>query len=230
MRGPKVGLPVFDSPEALALNEARMSCLAGLGLPLAGKRVLDVGGGVGHLAARLTEMGCKVFCTDGREGNIASLRERYPHLEADVADVENDPLSRYGKFDVVFSFGLLYHVGDPLHALRNMESACGELLLLESIITDHEMPLVRLIDEGPELNEGVNKLGCRPTPSYVTLALNRIGFPHVYAPASPPEHPDFRFEWRNSLDCERDGHPLRAVFIASRAELKTSGLVSLLKD
>jgi len=44
---------VFDAPEALAINGARMSHLESLGLPLAGKRVLDAGCGVGHLASRL---------------------------------------------------------------------------------------------------------------------------------------------------------------------------------
>jgi 2-polyprenyl-3-methyl-5-hydroxy-6-metoxy-1,4-benzoquinol methylase len=61
------GLEVFDAPEALRLNEARMSHLEWLGLPLAGKRVLDAGCGVGHLASRLERMGCNVVCVDGRE-------------------------------------------------------------------------------------------------------------------------------------------------------------------
>jgi SAM-dependent methyltransferase len=230
LKGPKEGLAVFDSPEAQALNAARMSHLEGLGLPLSGKRVLDVGCGVGHLAARLAGMNCNVFCIDGRAENIQSLRARYPQLQAEVADVEKDRLSRFGKFDVVFSFGLLYHVSDPLHVLRNMESVCGELLLLETIISDHKLPLVRVLDEGPELNEALGGLGCRPTPSYVVLALNQIGLPHVYAPLSPPRHEDFQFEWLNNLDCSRDEHPIRAVFVASRTELSNPLLVSLLRD
>ncbi len=223
------GLEVFDAPEALAINDARMSHLESLGLALAGKRVLDAGCGVGHLASRLERMGCRVVCVDGREANIASLRTRYPTLEAHVANVENEPLARFGRFDAVFSYGLLYHLENPLEGLRNLESVCDELMLLETIICDHELPLVRVEDEGFGMNQALGGLGCRPTPHYVVLALNRVGFLHVYAPASPPEHQDFRFEWRNNLDCSRDGHPLRCVFVASRKELKNRRLVSLLK-
>ena len=227
---PGGGLEAFDAPEALAINEARMSHLESLGLAWAGKRVLDAGCGVGHLAARLERMGCRVVCVDGREANISSLRERYPALEAHVANVERDPLERFGRFDAVFSYGLLYHLENPLQALRNLESVCDELMLLETIICDHELPLVRVEDEGLGMNQALGGLGCRPTPHYVALALNRVGFAHVYAPVSPPEHQDFHFEWRNSLDSSRDGHPLRCVFVASRTKLRNGRLVSLLKD
>jgi len=223
------GLEVFDAPEALAINDARMSHLESLGLPLAGKRVLDAGCGVGHLASRLERMGCRVVGVDGRKENIEGLRTRYPSLEAHVANVESEPLSRFGRFEVVFSYGLLYHLENPLESLRNLQSICDDFLLLETIICDHELPLVRAEDESSDFNQALGGLGCRPTPHYVVLALNRVGFPHVYAPVSPPEHRDFRFEWQNNLEVARDGHPLRCVFVASRKELKNRRLVSLLK-
>ena len=224
------GLEVFDSADAMAINEARMSHLESLGLPLAGKRVLDTGCGVGHLASRLTQMGCKVVCVDAREDTIATLRSRHPTLEAHVVNVESEPLSALGRFDVVFSYGLLYHLENPLAGLRNLESVCDELLLLETIICDHELPLVRVEDESSDINQAMGGLGCRPTPQYVVLALNRLGFQHVYAPAEPPQHQDFQFEWRNNLESSRDGHPLRCVFVASRTKLKNGRLVSLLRD
>jgi hypothetical protein len=85
-------------------------------------------------------------------------------------------------------------------------------------------------DESTDVNQALGGLGCRPTPQYVTLALNCVGFQHVYAPVSPPEHEDFLFEWQNNLDCSRDGHPLRCVFVASRAKLENEQLVPLLRD
>jgi SAM-dependent methyltransferase len=223
------GVPVFDTPEALALNAARMDHLASLGLALSGKRVLDLGCGVGHLGDRLQQMGCSVVCVDGRAQNIESLRARYPKLEAHVGDVEQD-LSRFGKFDVVFSYGLLYHLENPLQALRNMAAVCDELLLLETMICDHTLPLVRVEDESTDFNQALAGLAVRPTPHYVVLGLNRAGFEHVYAPATPPAHEDFRFEWKSDFANVRDGHPLRCVFVASRHELRQASLVSLLTD
>ena len=224
------GVEVFDTPAALALNQARMSHLESLGLNLAGKRVLDVGAGVGHLAARLQQMGCSVVCFEARPENVEAMRACYPGLEGHVADVESEPLARFGRFDVVFSYGLLYHLENPLHAIRNLESACGELLLLESMVCDYDRPVVLVEDESADWNQALGGLGCRPSPYYVVLALNRAGFAYVYAPASPPEHADFRFEWRNGLDCIRDGHPLRCVFVASRNEVRNPNLVPLLVD
>ena len=60
------------------------------------------------------------------------------------------------------------------------------------------------------------------------MALNRIGFSYVYAAKNPPDHVDFKFEFRNELDCMRDGHPIRGVFVASRQRLDNANLTLLL--
>ncbi|HMK23990.1 MAG TPA: class I SAM-dependent methyltransferase [Terriglobales bacterium] len=221
------GAEVFDAPNAVAINEARMAHLGSLGLPLAGKRVLDLGAGIGHLANRLRNMGCTVVCMDGRESNIAVMQQRYPDLEGHIADVEKDSLSPFGRFDVVFAYGLLYHLENPLLAIQNMASVCDELLLLETIICDHKLPIVRIEDESKDSNQALSGLACRPSPHYVVLALSRAGFEHVYAPAMPPQHEDFQFEWKNNLDSSRDGHNLRCIFVASRHALNNPHLVSL---
>lgn len=219
---------IFDRPEAIEINHARMSHLAALGLPLEGKRVLDVGCGVGHLAQFFVNHSCEVVCIDAREENIISLQSRYPGLNAHVADVEVEPLSKFGTFDIVFCYGLLYHLENPLAALRNMASVCKELLLLETIITDCALPILRMEDESAAFDQAVKGLGCRPSPSYVVMGLNRIGFKLVYAPKRPPEHRDFQFRRKNNLDVKREGHRLRCVFIASRTNLQNKNLVRLI--
>src|SRR5271166_6116213 len=87
------GVGVFDSADALAINHARMTHVGSLDLPIAGRTVLDVGCGVGHLSRFFVERECKVVCIDGREENIADLRSRFPDQEAHVANVETDPLA-----------------------------------------------------------------------------------------------------------------------------------------
>ncbi len=218
---------IFDQPEAVEINRARVSHLASLGLPIDGERVLDVGCGVGHLAQFFVSRGCRVVCVDGREQNIASLRMRYPGLVAHVANVEAESLARFGTFDIVFCYGLLYHLENPLLALRNMASVCEGLLLLETMVCDHPLPVLRLDEEAAAFNQALFGLGCRPSPSYLSLALNRVGFQFVYTPTVPPEHQDFRFEWKRNLDWWRDGHPLRATFVASRTALQNAQLMVL---
>lgn len=221
---------VFDTPEALAINAARLDHLASLGLPLDRRRVLDAGCGIGHLAQFFVARGCDVVCVDGRAENIRALYRRYPRLVAHVANVEAAPLTELGAHEVVFAYGLLYHLENPLLALRNLAAVCDDLLLLETIVCDAIAPVVRLEDETLSVNQGLRGLGCRPSPSYVALALNRIGFPYVYAPVEPPAHPDYRFERRNDLSWQRDGANLRGIFVAARRRLANPRLVSCLEE
>jgi hypothetical protein len=60
------------------------------------------------------------------------------------------------------------------------------------------------------------------------MALNRIGFPFIYAPRTQPDFPDFQLQWKHNLDICRDGHLLRCTFVASRAPLANEHLQSLL--
>jgi hypothetical protein len=46
------------------------------GLPLAGRRVLAVGAGVGHLSCFFLERGCEVVVTEARSENVVELRRR----------------------------------------------------------------------------------------------------------------------------------------------------------
>jgi hypothetical protein len=71
-------------------------------------------------------------------------------------------------------------------------------------------------------------LAHRPSPSYLALALNRVGFDNVYAATDPPDHPDYCFSWIDNMDTARDGALLRGVFIASRTPRQQRGLTSLL--
>jgi FkbM family methyltransferase len=223
------GIGVFDSPDAIAINRARMAHLDSLHLPIGGKSVLDVGCGVGHLSRFFVERGCQVTCVDGRPENIAVLRSHYPNMNAHVADVQTDPLTAFGLFDIVFCYGLLYHLENPVAGLRNIAQVCNELLLLETVVTDHPEPIMRLLDEPVEThNQALRGMACRPSPAFVAMALNRAGFGYVYAPKYPPDHPDFRFAWENNLEFSRANHLLRCVFVASHNPLDNPTLLPLL--
>jgi hypothetical protein len=93
-------------------------------------------------------------------------------------------------------------------------------------VCDSTLSLLRLEDEPTTANQALRGLAHRPSPSY--LALNRVGFDHVYAATDPPNHPDYRFSWLDNLDTARDGALLRVVFVASRSPRAESSLTSLL--
>jgi SAM-dependent methyltransferase len=219
----------FDTVPAVEINRARLAHLAGLGLPLDGRSVLDVGGGPGHLAMFFVERGCDVISTDGRSENVRRAKQLYPGLNSRQLDVEDPEAVRaLGQFEIVFCFGLLYHLENPLLALRNLVAVTSDLLLIETMICDSTAPVVLLDDETFSWNQGLRGLGCRPSPSWIAMALDRIGMHHVYAPTSAPDFPDYQFEWHDDLAWQRDGHPLRCTFVASRQPLEHNTLVQLI--
>lgn len=218
---------VFNTPEAVKLNRARIDHLRSLNLSLEGRRILDVGCGVGHLAQFFIENGCEILCVDAREENVHHLRLSYPHLAARVFDLEKDSVFELGRFDVVFAYGLLYHLENPFQALRRLAAVCDGLFLLETMVTDHHLPLVQMAEETSSYSEALRNVGSRPTPSFIVLALRAAGFAHIYAPKSPPDHPDFHFTWKDDLSQSRDGHLLRCTFVASRDPLRNPSLVSV---
>ena len=131
---------------------------------------------------------------------------------------------------MVFCYGLLYHLENPLRALRNMAQVCDDLLLIETIVCDAQAPVLRLDDETKAVNQALRGVAHRPSPSYLALALNRIGFDDVYGVTRPPAHPEYEFERVGDSDVTREGRPLRAVFVASRSPLDTPRLTPLLSS
>ena len=219
---------VFDEPIAIRINNARLRHLASLNLDLENKTVIDIGSGVGHLAQFFVKNNCKVFCIDGRKDNISSLRLRYPNLKSRVVDVEKEDLSKYGTFDIVFCYGLLYHTKKPEFVLKNINKVCRDLLLLETCIMDSPDYDVKFIEDTPAVNQALHQSGSRPTPKFVISNLRGNDFSNVYIPRKIPKHPDFEFKYMGDGSIERDEHLIRQVFIASRSQLANHNLISVL--
>lgn len=104
------------------------------------KRVLDIGALDGGLSFELEKRGAaEVVAIDlwqetGREGfDLAceTLKSKVKGIQMDVMDVSPDNL---GTFDLVFMFGVLYHLRHPLLALEKVRSVCRDLLILETHI------------------------------------------------------------------------------------------------
>lgn len=219
---------IFDTESAHAINAARIEHLQKLDLPLKGKRVLDVGCGPGYFTRFFINQQCSVVGVDAREENIKKLRSQYSDVDARVLDIEKDPVQPLGTFPVIFCYGLLYHLENPILVIEKLSALCTEFLILETIITDHPLPLSCLVCETSHPNQALRGVGHRPTPAYVVAALQHAGFSKIYTPVFPPHHPDFIFERKNDLSCQRNGHNLRSIFIASKIPLDENRQLSLL--
>jgi SAM-dependent methyltransferase len=85
----------------------------------AGKTVLDVASGGGHVAARLREAGCEVVTCDPAPGMKPDV----------ICRAENLPFAE-DSFDVVACRVAAHHFKDPAAALREFARVAGELVLV----------------------------------------------------------------------------------------------------
>ena len=81
--------------------------------------MLDVGSGLGDLAAAAAARGARVTGCDLAEGMVAAARERHPGIEFVQGDVEALPFAD-GEFDAVLAAFVVNHVPDPERAAAEL--------------------------------------------------------------------------------------------------------------
>jgi SAM-dependent methyltransferase len=187
--------PIFDRPHYQRINEAREAFVREFlpawidGLSL--KTAIDVGCGQGYFSEALQRLGLSVTACDARQENVEEALRKYPQISFRVANVENGDLKDFGKFDLVFCFGLLYHLENPFAALRNLHTLTVKVLILESMCVPGGRALLDLREEGKTEDQGLNFVAFYPTESCLIKMLHYAGFPFVYRFSHMPEHEHF---------------------------------------
>jgi SAM-dependent methyltransferase len=212
------GMDYFYSPHYQTHNHARLSHLASLGLPLSGRRVLEVGCGPGDHTGFYIERGCSVCSVDARLECVQALKARYPQVVTAQTDMNApDALHGLGKFEVVHCYGLLYHLEDPTTGIASMASVSSDLLLLESCVSGRRSvdvyPAQELVED---FTQSIRGLGCRPTRPWLFKTVQRY-FPFVYQTRTQPNHPEFPVDWSTASD---EQGLIRIVLVASRNPLE----------
>ena len=213
---PTASFDVFLTPEALAINEARLCHLASLGLDLKNKRVLEVGGGIGLHTCFFESQGCDVLFTEARPDNLEEARRRYPHRKTAMVNLDTaSDLSRLGRFDIVYCYGTLYHLSNPSNALRILSQICDEMILVETCVTPGDDEQLHPEAEPSSVaNQAFTGIGCRPTRAWVMRELrSHMGF--AYQTATQPHHHDFEPHWLKPTPRKL----YRAVFVGAKAPL-----------
>jgi tRNA (mo5U34)-methyltransferase len=99
----------------------------------ADKTVLELGPGEGHLTVQLAHVCKHVTAIEARPKNIVcalirSFIHDVPNVRFVLGDVD-DLDSSFGKFDILFHVGLLYHLRNPVVHLHNLRGIADYLLL-----------------------------------------------------------------------------------------------------
>jgi SAM-dependent methyltransferase len=217
---------VFHSLHYLRHNARRQEHLVSLGLDLVGRRVLEVGAGIGDHTTFFLDRNCTVLSIEPRPENCelfaAAMQERvragYARIgqcrliRGDVAYIDAKVRE---TFDIVYCYGLLYHVADPEIALAALARRCEDLLLLETCVSfgAHE-EIHPVTEKQGDPSQSYYGGACRPTRPWLWSRLKAL-FPHVYVPRTQPAHEEFPLDWTPPPPPGLS----RAIFVASRRRL-----------
>jgi SAM-dependent methyltransferase len=211
---------VFDKEYARRFVEARQAMLQPVLVDLQEKlgirSAADVGCGVGYFSGFLRGLGFDVVGFDGRQENVSEAKRRFPDIEFSQANVENMSVSECGSYDLVLCVGLLYHLENPLQALRNLSMIAKKLLLIESCATPDRQTVFYLHEEPLAEDQGLTYLALHPSESSLIKICYKIGFPSVYRFVVVPRHEDFRDQAKRKRQ--------RTMLLASRSPLTCSYL------
>jgi len=222
------GMAHFFNAHYREHNRARLEHLDSLGIPLSGKRVLELGSGPGDHTGFYIARRCEVVSVDSRQECLDALAQRFPDVRTKRCDLnEPDLLVALGRFDIVHSYGILYHLEKPEALLRYIGEACTGVAVVETCVSAARTSAVDFKDEiRADYTQSSTGRASRPTRQWVFEELGRY-FPFVYHTKTQPAHPEFPTDWNNL-----QGTPplIRAVFVASKMPLDLPTLSSKLLD
>jgi tRNA (mo5U34)-methyltransferase len=128
---------INDSPKNLEMLQLPTDC--------SGMRVLDIGARDGFFSFELERRGAEVLAVDympaDRTGfQIAAqlLGSRVVFQQANIYNLDPEKL---GTFDLVLFLGLLYHLPDPIRAIKTVRRLCSWRMYLETLVIDEVVPM-----------------------------------------------------------------------------------------
>ena len=214
-----ITLTEFDSRRYLRLINARgetiRAVVAELKRALGLTTALDAGCGVGYFAQILRECGLRVRAFDGRMENVLEARKRFPEVPFEQDDIESPGILALGEFDLTLCFGLLYHLENPMLAIRHLRALTGKGLLLESMCIPGNSAGMVWREEPAAADQSLTDIALYPSEACLVKMLYRAGFAAVYRVAELPDHDDFR---ETPLHARR-----RTVLFAAAVPAKVAG-------
>lgn len=184
---------LFDESYYVEINEARWNAADQIisNLPPISS-CIDVGCGPGWFANKLVKRGMLVRGVDGREELISEARRRVPGAVFHIGDVTSTGLfESMPPADLVFCFGLLYHLENPFAAIRSISRVASRFLLIETQISPGNAAEFRLVSEGRNETQGLTYHALIPSRAALIKMLFVSGFNHVLRYTGRVDHLDF---------------------------------------
>jgi FkbM family methyltransferase len=153
---------------------------------------MDAGCGVGFFSQILLDCGLGVRGFDGRRENVEEARKRFPQIVFEQGDIQNGEILHIGSSDLLLCFGLLYHLENPMAAIRHLRSLTEKGLLLESMCLPDDKPWMLLREEPALADQSLTNIAFYASEGCLAKMLYRAGFAAVYRVTPLPQHDDYR--------------------------------------
>lgn len=143
-----------------------------------GKRVLEIGCGIGTDAINFARAGAIYTGTDLSSESLALARKRFEvfGLKGDLihgnAEQLNEVLPDRPKFDLIYSFGVMHHTPDPLAALRSARQFAHEQTELRIMLYARNSWKAAMIEAGMDQPEAQS--GCPIAFTYTYEEVRRL--------------------------------------------------------
>lgn len=167
-----------------------------------GKSVLDIGGGSGHIARRVRELGARnVEVVEGRLTNIAES----PPDDAIIftlANLERGLTTRQQSYDIVLNLGTIYHLANWEPILIDSILRARELVFIETEVIDSEVEYNRyVVEDVGGYDQAMSGIGSRPSEFEIDRLLARVPNALGRKVLDPALNAEFhRYDWENTLD------------------------------
>jgi hypothetical protein len=158
-----------------------------------GKRILELGAYNGYIGAYFSALGAEVHCVEGRAENVVNIKNDYPQITAECADLDS-PNWNWGHYDIIINFGLYYHL-EKFHKehLINCINNC-DLMFFESVIYDSSKPEIYFRHEVGD-DQSLTSIGGTPSTSYVENILKETNINYTKYRDSALNNWEHKYDW-----------------------------------
>jgi SAM-dependent methyltransferase len=167
-----------------------------------GKTVLDIGGGSGHVARRVRELGARRV--EVVEGRVSNITERPPDegIIFTLANLERGLTTREPSYDIVLNLGTIYHLANWEPILIDSVLRARELVFIETEVIDSEVEYNRYVVEDVDgYDQSMSGIGSRPSEFEIDRLLARVPNAHGRKVLDAGLNAEFhRYDWQNALD------------------------------
>jgi len=149
------------------------------GIEFQGKRILELGAGIGDIGSIFAELGAEVMGLEGRVANCNLARLRFrgmKNYQVIQFNLEDD-FSRFGRFDLIVNFALV-EVIERFEQLLQCCMRMSDTVFLETMVCDSTDPhKVIFVDmKGDYCDWPLSGKSPRPSPAYIERLFLENGF------------------------------------------------------